>query len=478
MLENGQELKKELKDRHIFMIALGGVIGTGLFLSSGYTISQAGPGGAIAAYLVGGIVMYLTMLCLGELAVALPNVGSYQTYATKFISPGAGYVVGWMSWLNWSVTIGLELLTVSILMKRWFPDVSSWVWCILFALLLFGINALSTRSFAEVEFWFSSIKVITIIAFILLGGAAMFGFLDMSGGEQAPFFSNFTDNGGLFPHGITAILVTMIGVNFSFQGTELVGIAAGESENPEKTIPKAINNTAWRILIFFILSIFVLAGLFPWQQAGLVESPFVVVFDKIGIPYAADIINFVIITAVLSVANSGLYATSRMLWSMSKQGMINEKFGKLNKRGVPINALIASLVVGCLCLLSGFYAEGTVYLWLLSIAGFGAVFVWSSIALSNFLGRRDFLKKGGNIKDLKFKTPLYPFVPLAALFANVFVMVSLAFIPDQRMALYCGIPFLIWCTLYYYFVAKHHMKKRDLMHEQELDLKKLEKVSL
>lgn len=468
MLNQNQELKKELKERHILMIALGGVIGTGLFLSTGYTIGEAGPGGAIFAYLIGGFVMYLTMLCLGELAVANPDAGSYQTYATKFISPGAGYVVGWMSWLNWSVTIGLELLTVSILMKRWFPDVSPWIWCIVFAILLFCINALSTKSFAEVEFWFASIKVITVLAFILLGGAAMFGFLEMGGGEPAPFLSNYTEHGGLFPHGIAAILITMIGVNFSFQGTELVGVAAGESENPEKTIPKAINNTAWRILIFFVLSVFVLAGLFPWKEAGLVESPFVVVFDNIGIPYAADIMNFVIITAVLSVANSGLYATSRMLWSMSRQGMIHERFGKLNKSGVPINALIASMVVGCLCLLCGFFAEDTVYLWLLSIAGFGAVFVWASIALSNYLGRKQFLNNGGKISDLKFRTPFYPIVPLAALTANVLVMVSLAFIPDQRMALYCGIPFLIGCALYYRFSAKDKMKKKGFVQDQDL----------
>jgi amino acid permease len=326
-----QELKRELKGRHLSMIALGGVIGTGLFLGSGFTIGEAGPGGAITAYIFGGFVMYLTMLCLGELAVSLPDAGSYQTYATKYISPSTGYMIGWMSWLNWSVTIGLELITVSILMKRWFPDVSPWIWCVLFAVLLFAINALSTKSFAEVEFWFAGIKVVTIIAFILLGGAAMFGFLEMNGSSQAPMLSNFTNNGGLFPNGVLAILITMIGVNFSFQGTELVGIAAGESEDPEKNIPKAINNTIWRILVFFVLAMFVLAGLFPWQEAGLVESPFVVVFDKIGIPYAADIMNFVIITAVLSVANSGLYATSRMLWSMSNKGMISKRFGKLTK---------------------------------------------------------------------------------------------------------------------------------------------------
>ncbi|UOY91195.1 amino acid permease [Ectobacillus sp. JY-23] len=458
MLQQDNGLKRELKSRHIFMIALGGVIGTGLFLSSGYTINQAGPGGALLAYLIGGFVMYLTMLCLGELAVANPHAGSYQTYATQHISPGAGYVVGWMSWLNWSVTVGLELITVSILMKRWFPDVPSWIWCVVFAVMLFAINALSTKSFAEVEFWFSSIKIIAVLAFIILGGAAMFGFLDMKN-EPAPFFSNFTDHGGLFPNGVLAILVTMIGVNFSFQGTELVGIAAGESDNPEKTIPRAINNTAWRILIFFILSVFVLAGLFPWEKAGLVESPFVVVFDSIGIPYAADIMNFVIITAVLSVANSGLYATSRVLWSMSSQGMVSPTFSKLSKKGVPINSLIASMTIGCLSLLCGVFAEDTVYLWLLSIAGFGAVFVWASIALSNLLARRAFVKNGGNVKDLKFKTPLYPFVPLLALSMNTIVMVSLAFIPDQRMALYCGIPFLIACALYYRFVAKHKMKE-------------------
>ncbi|MDG4658517.1 amino acid permease [Ectobacillus antri] len=458
MLQQDNGLKRELKSRHIFMIALGGVIGTGLFLSSGYTINQAGPGGALLAYLIGGVVMYLTMLCLGELAVANPHAGSYQTYATQHISPGAGYVVGWMSWLNWSVTVGLELITVSILMKRWFPDVPSWIWCVLFAVMLFAINALSTKSFAEVEFWFSSIKIIAVLAFIILGGAAMFGFLDMKN-EPAPFFSNFTDHGGLFPNGVLAILVTMIGVNFSFQGTELVGIAAGESDNPEKTIPRAINNTAWRILIFFILSVFVLAGLFPWEKAGLVESPFVVVFDSIGIPYAADIMNFVIITAVLSVANSGLYATSRVLWSMSSQGMVSPTFSKLSKKGVPINSLIASMAIGCLSLLCGVFAEDTVYLWLLSIAGFGAVFVWASIALSNLLARRAFVKNGGNVNDLKFRTPLYPFVPLLALSMNTIVMVSLAFIPDQRMALYCGIPFLIVCALYYRFVAKHKMKE-------------------
>ncbi len=467
MFQQEQGLKKELKSRHLFMIALGGIIGTGLFMGSGLTISEAGPGGAIVAYLVGGLVMYLTMLCLGELAVRLPDAGSYQTYATKYVSPSTGYVVGWMSWLNWSVTIGLELITVSMLMKRWFPDVSTWIWCVVFGVLLFAVNALSTKSFAEVEFWFASIKVVTIVIFIILGAAVMFGIVSVEG-TKAPMLTNFTDHGGLFPNGILAIIVTMVAVNFSFQGSELVGIAAGESEDPAKAVPKAINNTVWRILVFYILSMFVLAGLFPWEEAGLVASPFVVVFDNIGIPYAADIMNFVIITAVLSVANSGLYATSRMMYSMSQKGMVSPALGKLNKKGVPLNALIFSMIFGCLSLLCGIFAEDTVYLWLLSIAGFGAVFIWASIALSNLLGRKKYIQEGGKVEDLKYKTPLYPLVPIVALVLNVAVMVSLAFIPEQRIALYCGIPFMILCLIYYHLSAKHKIEQFELEENKKI----------
>lgn len=468
MFQQEQGLKKELKSRHLFMIALGGIIGTGLFMGSGLTISEAGPGGAIVAYLVGGLVMYLTMLCLGELAVRLPDAGSYQTYATKYISPSSGYVVGWMSWLNWSVTIGLELITVSMLMKRWFPEVSTWIWCVVFGVLLFAVNALSTKSFAEVEFWFASIKVVTIVLFIILGGAVMFGIVPMDGAKEAPMLTNFTDHGGLFPNGILAIVVTMVAVNFSFQGSELVGIAAGESEDPAKAVPKAINNTVWRILVFYILSMFVLAGLFPWEKAGLVDSPFVVVFDNIGIPYAADIMNFVIITAVLSVANSGLYATSRMMYSMSQKGMVSPALGKLNKKGVPLNALIFSMLFGCLSLLCGIFAEDTVYLWLLSIAGFGAVFIWASIALSNLLGRKKYISEGGRVEDLKYKTPLYPIVPIVALVLNVAVIISLAFIPEQRIALYCGIPFMILCLIYYHLSAKHKIEQFELEENKKI----------
>lgn len=216
------------------MIALGGVIGTGLFLGSGLIIHQAGPGGAILSFIIGGLLMYLVMLCLGELAVAMPTAGSFQEYATKYIGPSTGFMIGWLYWFSWACTIGLEFTSAGILLQRWFPDIPVWLWCLAFSVILFAVNAISARSFAETEFWFSAIKVAAILLFIIIGIGAIFGMIHLKDGEPAPLFRHLTDHGGLFPNGVFAILLTMVTVNFSFQGTELVGIAAGESESPEK----------------------------------------------------------------------------------------------------------------------------------------------------------------------------------------------------------------------------------------------------
>ncbi|MGG1660239.1 amino acid permease [Brevibacillus sp. NRS-1366] len=446
--EHQNELKRSMSSRHLFMISLGGVIGTGLFLGSGYTISQAGPIGTILSFLVGGFIMYLTMLCLGELTVAMPVAGSFQTYMTRFVSPSLGFSVGWMYWLGWAVTVALELLSSGLLMQRWFPDSPVWMWCAIFGGVLFLLNALSARAFGESEFWFSSIKVSAIILFIILGGAAMFGLIDLKNGQPAPMLSNFT-NSPLLPHGITGLIMTMITVNFSFTGTELIGIAAGESKEPEKTIPKSIRNTVWRTLVFFILAIFILAGMIPYKEAGVVESPFVVVFDNIGIPYAADIMNFVVLTALLSVANSGLYAATRMLYSLSNDGMASKKLAAVNRKGIPMNALLITFAIALLSLLSGFFAKDTVFMILLSLAGLGAQVGWIAISASQLAFRRHYVKNGGRIEDLKFRTPLYPVLPLISLILNLVVLFSLALDPEQRIALYCGIPFMIAAVIFY-----------------------------
>lgn len=457
------ELKRSMKARHLFMISLGGCIGTGFFLGSGYTINEAGPAGAIISYIIGGFIMYLTLLCLGELSVSMPVSGSFQTYTTKFIGPQTGFAVGWLYWLGWAVTVALEFLAAGQLMKRWFPDTPVWIWCAIFASLIFLLNALSAKAFGESEFLFSSIKVLAIILFIAVGGAAMFGLIEMKNGQPAPFFTNYLDH-GLLPNGLTALFITMITVNFAFQGTELIGIAAGESENPEKTIPKAIKQTVWRTIFFFILSIFLLAGLIPMDKAGVVESPFVVVMDSIGIPYSADIMNFIILTALLSVANSGLYAATRMLYSLSKEGMANPWVGKINKRGVPMNALLITLAIAGLSLLSSVVAAETVFVWLLSLAGLGAQIGWIAITASHIAFRRKYIRDGGKLEDLKFKVPFYPVLPIIALVANCIVMISLAFDAEQRIALYCGGVFFIGCYVVYNIKYK---KKQALPAEKK-----------
>ncbi|WP_406621591.1 amino acid permease [Bacillus atrophaeus] len=458
---NKNELQRSMKGRHLFMIALGGVIGTGLFLGSGFTISQAGPAGAILAYILGGFLMYLVMLCLGELAVAMPIAGSFQAYATKFLGPATGFMIGWLYWFSWSNTVGLEFTSAGILMQRWFPSVPVWVWCLVFGVIIFSINALSVRSFAEMEFWFSSIKVTAIVLFIIIGGAAVFGFIDFQGDQQAPFLSHFSTDKGLFPNGVLAVMFTLVMVNFSFQGTELVGIAAGESESPEKTLPRSIRNVIWRTLFFFVLAMFVLVAILPYETAGVIESPFVAVLDRIGIPYAGDIMNFVILTAILSVANSGLYAASRMMWSLSKSKMGPAFLTKLSKKGVPLYALMVTIAISGCSLITSIVAAETVYLWFISISGMITIVAWMSICASQFFFRRRFLAEGGDVRDLKFKTPFYPVVPILGFGLYGLILVSLIFIPDQRIGLYCGVPFIVFCYVYYHFRIKKRLEHQN-----------------
>lgn len=450
--ENQGQFQRKMTSRHLFMLSLGGVIGTGLFLSSGYTISQAGPLGAIISYLVGALVVYLVMLSLGELAVAMPITGSFHAYAAKYISPGTGFTVAWLYWICWTVALGTEFLGAGLLMGRWFPTIPTWIFACLFALIIFTINALSVRSFAEAETFFSSIKVLAIILFIGLGIGAIFGLVSYNGHHQAILFSNITKS-GLFPNGITPLLSVLLAVNYAFSGTELIGIAAGETENPELAVPRAIKTTIGRLILFFVLTIIVLAALLPLSEAGVSQAPFVDVFDKMGIPYAADIMNFVILTAILSAGNSGLYASSRMLWSLSNEGNLSKKIVKINKKGVPMTALLLSMLGAALALFSSIYAADTVYIALVSIAGFAVVAVWLSIPISQIKFRSDW-KKNHNEDELIYKTPLNPYLPYFTVALLLLSIIGIAWDSSQRAGLYFGIPFILFCYIYHYLRFK------------------------
>lgn len=457
--ENG-ELKRTMKPRHLIMLSLGGVIGTGLFFNTGYIISTTGAAGTLLAYLIGALVVWLVMQCLGELSVAMPVTGAFHVYAARYIGPATGYTVAWLYWLTWTVALGSSFTAAGFCMQYWFPHVPVWIWSALFCVLIFSLNAVSTRFFAEGEFWFSLIKVATILVFIILGCGAIFGFIPMKDGSSAPGLVNLTRE-GWFPHGGLPILMTMVAVNFAFSGTELIGIAAGETENPHQAIPVAIRATIARLIVFFIGTVFVLAALIPMEVAGVEKSPFVLVFEKIGIPYAADIFNFVILTAILSAANSGLYASGRMLWSLSNEKTLPGCFARVNKNGVPLVALSASMIGGLLALLSSVIAPDTVFVALSAISGFAVVAVWLSICASHFVFRRRHIRPGKPLAGLQYRAPWYPLVPVLGFLLCLLACIGLAFDPDQRIALWCGIPFVALCYASYFLTHKTTSKETD-----------------
>lgn len=332
----GPSLKKGLRARHMTMIALGGSIGTGLFLASGTAISTAGPGGALIAYVAVGIMVYFLMTSLGELATFMPDSGSFNTYAARFVDPALGFAMGWNFWYNWAVTIAAELAAATVLIKYWFPDSSSMLWSLLFLVLIFSLNVLSVKGYGESEYWFAIIKVATVIIFLAVGVLMIFGIM----GGEAVGFSNFTIGDAPIHGGFFAVLGVFMAAGFSFQGTELIGVAAGESENPRENVPRAIRQVFWRILIFYILAITVISLIIPYTHPNLLKgdlenigvSPFTLVFEKAGLAIAASVMNAVILTSVLSAGNSGMYASSRVLYALARDGKAPRFLGKLNKK--------------------------------------------------------------------------------------------------------------------------------------------------
>ncbi|MGP8540239.1 amino acid permease [Pseudomonas protegens] len=449
----GIQLTRSLKSRHIFMLSLGGVIGTGLFMGSGVTINQGGPWGAILSYLVAGFLMYLVMVCLGELSVQMPVSGSFQAHATKYIGPATGFMIGWVYWMSWATTVGLEFTAAGMLMQRWFPDVPIWYWSALFVALLFGINALATRAFGEAEYWFAGIKVLAILSFIVVGALVIFGVIDLPSGAPAPMFDNLKGD-SLFPNGLPAVFAVMMTVVYAFQGCEIMGVAAGETDQPEKSIPRAVRNVVFRVLIFYVLAVMVLAAIIPWQQAGLVESPFVQVFDMVGIPYAADLMNFVILTAILSVGNSGLYASTRILWAMSKSGMAPKALSPLSKQGVPLRALAITLCFALISLMTSFIAADTLFMVLMAVSGMAGTVTWIVIALAQYRFRRQFLREGGQLEQLKYRAPWFPLVPLLCIVLCSSLFVFLALDETQRPSLYWGSGFIALCYGAYYLMQR------------------------
>ncbi|EEO2803497.1 amino acid permease [Listeria monocytogenes] len=427
--ETHGEIRRDLKTRHLSMIAIGGSIGTGLFLASGNAIHTAGPGGALVAYIAIGIMVYFLMTSLGEMATYMPVSGSFSTYASRFVDPAFGFALGWNYWFNWAITLAVDISTAAIIVQFWLPNTPAWLWSAIFLILIFGLNALSVKAYGESEYWFSIIKMATVIIFLIVGVLTIVGIL---GGEVIGF-SNFTAGDAPFKGGFFAILGTFLIAGFSFQGTEMVGIAAGESATPETSVPKAIKQVFWRILLFYIFAIFIIGMIIPYTNPNLLSaeatdvaiSPFTLVFEKAGLAFAASVMNAVILTSVLSAGNSGLYASTRMLWAMARDKKAPKFLGKVNRRGIPMAALIVTTIVGAMTFITTLTENGTViYTWLLSASGLTGFIAWVGIAISHYRFRKAFIKQGHDLSELKYKAKFFPFGPILALILCILVIVG------------------------------------------------------
>jgi lysine-specific permease len=468
--QSSNELKRSLKARHLNMIAIGGAIGTGIFLALGATINQAGPGGALVAYGVIGIMVYFLMTSLGEMATFMPVSGSFGTYASKFVDPALGFALGWNYWYNWAITVAAEMVAGALIMKFWFPNVPAIIWSVSFLILIVSLNLLSTKAYGESEYWFAGIKVVTVIVLLIVGIATIFGIFN---GDSIGF-KNFIVQDAPFVGGLKSIFMVFLIAGFSFQGTELVGIAAGESEDPGKNIPKAINTIFWRILVFYIGTILIVGAIIPYTDSGVDTSPFTLIFEKVGIAAAASIMNAVILTSVLSCGSSGMYASTRMLYAMAKDGKAPKWLSKVNSRGVPVNALMLTTLVASLCFLTGLYAESTVYVWLVAASGLAGFIAWLGIALCHYRFRKAYVAQGRDLNKLVYKAKLFPLGPIIALALCVIVILGQGIGYFQGgeidwngvVASYIGLPLFLGLWLGY---KKKHKTKVINLEDVDLD---------
>ena len=423
-----QELKRDLKNRHVQLIAIGGTIGTGLFLGAGKSIELAGPS-IIFSYLLIGIALFFVMRALGELLLSNTGYTSFTEFATEYIGPWAGYVTGWTYWFCWIMTAMADIIAVGVYMQYWF-DIPQWMPAFACLIILVGLNLLSVKLFGELEFWFAIIKVITIIALIAVGIVLLVIGFETNTGTVS--LSNIWSHGGMFPNGVQGFLLSFQLVVFSFVGMELVGVSAAETANPRKNIPSAINKIPVRILLFYVGAIIVILTINPWTLLSGDSSPFVGVFTLIGIPIAAGIINFVVMTSAASACNSGLFSTSRILHSLSKDGSAPKRIGRLNKRAVPSNALLLSaIVVSVGALLSKVIPEQAFTI-VTTISAICFIWVWSIILIAHIKYKKT--RPELAVKST-FKPPFAPYINYAVLALFALVLIVMLFAEATRLAL-------------------------------------------
>lgn len=442
---NESKMNRGLKNRHLQLISLGGVIGSGYFLGTGYVLEKAGPA-AILAYLLGGVIVLCVMLCLAELAVEKPVSGSFVTYAREHISPTWACGVGWAYWTTWVAYVPSEMIAAGIIMNNFIPEVSQLWWAVFFGLLVTILNLFHVDKFGESEFWLSLIKIVALAVFSIVAGLICLGLI----GDQGYIGTKvLLGSGGFAPNGYWSIVLTMVIILVNFQGTEIIGLAAGECEKPEKSIPIAVRNVTWRIIALYIIPISLLISILPWDKAGLDESVFAAAVTQYGLSGFGAFFAFVILTAAISCSNSGLYGAARALHALARMDMAPSALGHINKNGMPSRSILVSI---CACwaviLLYSFDPNSALYTYLLAVSGFTGAIAWISICWSEYRSRKRKIAEGTE-GALRYKTPFFPYVTLFGIWAQVFCLIVMVFEPELREALYAGIPMLLFPMAWY-----------------------------
>jgi AAT family amino acid transporter len=439
--------QRGLKSRHVNLIALGGIIGSAYFLGTGYILNQLGPS-IFLAYVLGGIITFITMAALAELTVAVPAHGSFITYVTKFVSPTVACGVGWSYWISWVVFIPSECLAAGILFNHYAPDISVSMWTIFVGLFITIINLAPVKYFGEVELWLSLIKIGLLVGFAIL---AFFIFFGITGTQKEALDTKYLfDNGGLFPNGYAVFFINMVVLLTNFQGSEIIGLSASESHDPHTSVPNALRKIAYRICFFYLAPTFLLAAIFPWQDAGLSGSVFAEALNKYGFTNLSQVFTFLIIAGAISCAGSGLYATTRSMHALALSGMSSRHFKEITSHGIPVKATLMTLgAIWALILIGCLFPAHALYAALLAISGFTGIFCWLSICVAQLRFRRGLQEKA---ESLQYKIPLFPYLTHFAIWAQVICLLVVAFSPTLRISFYLGMPaLLIPMLLYWYF---------------------------
>ncbi|AGX42857.1 amino acid permease [Clostridium saccharobutylicum] len=463
LTSENQNLSRGLKNRHVQLLAIGGAIGTGLFLGSGRSIHLAGPS-ILFAYIITGIICFFIMRALGELLLSNLNYHSFVDFVHDYLGNGAAFITGWTYWFCW-ISVGMADLTAAgLYIQYWFPNIPQWGPSLIVLIILLIMNLMAVKLFGEMEFWFALIKVVAILALIIIGTFMIIkGFATDAGVSS---FANLWRYGGLFPNGVSGFILSFQMVVFAFAGIELVGLTAGETENPEHVIPKAINNIPIRIIIFYIGALIVIMSIYPWNSINPDKSPFVQVFAAVGIAAAAGIVNFVVLTSAASACNSSIFSTSRMVYSLAKENNAPESMKKLTVSQVPSNATMFSAIVILISVILNFVMPEGVFVLITSISTFCFIYIWSIIVICHMRYRKTNPELAAKSK---FKMPLYPIINYIILAFFAFVIVVLAFNKETRVALFVTpVWFIVLGIIYKILKSKNNdseVVKRNLTNE-------------